>query len=96
MNTAISTLLTLLQAIIPAINNTGTVGKIIEALIAWLPIIIKEANALLPIVKNIILTVQGNPASTADQIAALEALNKDCDEAFDAAAAAAIAEDAAD
>ena len=90
--------LALITALLPQLGVTGAnadlIGKIIAALVALIPTVIQEAKDLLPAVKNIIAALSANPATTADQLAALDALDAQVDAAFEAAAAAATAEDA--
>ncbi len=91
----ITQVLGLISAISPATAAAGTVVKIISTLTALVPALTQEANDLTPIVKGIIVDLKGNPATPAEQMDALDVLNKQCDDAFDAAADAALAEDAA-
>lgn len=95
MGVFVSAVLALLQQLIPVIGNAGAVAKVIAALVQIIPLIIQQYNDLLPMVKNIINALSDHPASTDEQIASLKALNKQVDDAFEAAAAAALAEDAA-
>ena len=87
--------LALLQTILPAITSSASVQAFINALIQIIPVLVKEAQDLVPMVKNIIAALGSNPASTADQLATLKALDQLTDSAFEAAAAKALAEDAA-
>jgi hypothetical protein len=82
-----STALTIIEDIAPLVSNSGTIGKIIAALETYLPIIAKEATDLLQPIKNIITALSSNSAVTADQLAALQALDAQADAAFDAALA---------
>ena len=88
----------LIEALLPQLGVTGAnaalIGKVVATLVALIPTIVQEAKDLLPAVKNIIAALSANPATTADQLAALDALNAQVDAAFEAAAAAATAEDA--
>lgn len=87
--------LSLIAALLPAGANAALIEKIIEALVALIPIIMQEYKDLLPIVKNIIVAVKGDPATTAEQLDALDAMEAQLDADYEAAAAAAAAEDAA-
>jgi phage-related protein len=92
----ISTILTALLAIIEDIAPTaaaGTIGKIIAALVNLLPLIIKEIQALVPIVQNIITALRGNGQITPEQLDALDAMEAQIDADYDAAEKAAEAED---
>lgn len=93
MNAIVTTLLALVQQLLPVITTSATVQNIVNALVAILPAIVQEAEDLVPVVKNIIAALSANPAATADQLATLQALDAQCDAAFDTAAAAAQAQD---
>jgi hypothetical protein len=89
----VTLILNLMQSLLPLIGNSAGLAKIIETLIQLLPIIANEVSDLLPMVKNIIAALKNHDAVTPDQIAQLSALDAQVDAAFDAAAAAAEAED---
>lgn len=93
--TIIAALLTLLQSVAGTAANSDTVSKIIAALIDLIPAIAQEVSDLLPIVKDIITTIRGASVITPDQLDQLDTLEKQIDDAFDAAAKAAQEEDAA-
>lgn len=95
MTSIITGVLTILQALVPSLTSSGTVQQIINALIQIIPVVVKEAQDLVPMIKNIIAALGSNPASTADQLATLKALDQLTDAAFEAAATKALAEDAA-
>jgi hypothetical protein len=63
------------------------VTNIIDVLSKMLPFILAEVEALYAPVKNIIAALSANPATTADQLAQLQALDAQVDAAFEAAAA---------
>lgn len=89
MTAAVQALLALIAALLPQIGiNSSIVETIINAIIQVLPVIISEANDLIPYVRNIIAALSSNPATTADQLATLQSLDKQADDAFEAAAAA--------
>ena len=94
-------MLEIVTALLPLLSEvaggagTSLTAKIIGALIAAMPSIIQEVKDLAPTVKNIIATLRGNPATTPEQLDQLDAIEKPIDEAFNAALAAAEAEDAA-
>lgn len=69
------------------------IAPIITILEQAVPVAVKEYQDLKPIVKDIIATLKGNPAATVEQIDALDAMEAKLDADFDAAAAAAEAED---
>jgi hypothetical protein len=93
MGLIISALVTLLADIAPLLSNSSAIAKIIAQLINIIPIVVKEFEDILPEVKNIIVALQSNTTTTADQLAQLAALDKQVDDAFDAAAAKVEAED---
>lgn len=94
--TIIAAFLTLLQGVVGTSTTNDTISKVITALIDLIPAIVQEVSDLLPIVKNIIATMRGSSVVTADQLDQLDTLEKQIDDAFDAAAAkAAQEEDAA-
>jgi hypothetical protein len=89
MTAVISTILALIEQLLPAITsagNTALITGVINALTSMLPFIIDEISALITPVKNIIAALSANPATTATQLAALQALDAQVDVAFDAAA----------
>ena len=75
--------------------NAALVAKIIDILLAVIPVVVQEYKDLLPIVQNIIVALKADPATTADQLAKLQALELVWDADFEAAANAAAAEDGA-
>jgi len=96
MNSIVTGLLDLLAKIVPAVaGNTSAVSSTISTLTTVVPALIQEYQDVLPFVKNIIAALKNDPATTAVQIAQLKALDKQVDDAFDAAALAAQAEDSA-
>jgi hypothetical protein len=88
-------ILSLIAMLLPAGGNAALVEKIIEALTALYPIIVREYQDLLPIVKNIITALKADPSTTATQLDALDKMEAQLDADFEAAATAAAAEDAA-
>ncbi|TAM98234.1 MAG: hypothetical protein EPN45_17985 [Rhizobiaceae bacterium] len=92
MSTVLQTLLTLIQNLLPQIGvNSKIVTTILTALIQLVPIVIHEASDILPAIKNIIAALSASPAATADQLAALKALDAQVDAAFEAQVAAYLA-----
>jgi len=86
----IETLLTLIEGLLPQLGaigaTTGVVSQILTALITIVPIIAQNATNFITPVKNIIAALQASGNVTPAQIAALQALDAQCDAAFDAAA----------
>jgi len=90
MTAAITAILALLEQLLPLVlstSNTTLVAGIIEMLTQLMPLIVQEVQTLAPAVKNIITALQADPTTTADQLVQLQALDKQCDDAFEAAAA---------
>lgn len=73
----------------------GTAGKIVSLLEAIVPPLLQEAKDMVPTVKNIIRVLRGSSQITKADLDALDAIEATVDQAFDAAASAALAEDAA-
>lgn len=95
MNAAITALLALLQALMPMLTSATSVQSVINALVQIIPVLVKEFQDVVPIIKNIIAALSENPATTEEQLAELAKLDEKVDAEFEAAAAAAQAEDAA-
>lgn len=90
MTAIITGILSMLEQLLPAItsaSNVTLIDSIIKALTGMLPFILDEVAALYTPVKNIIAALSANPATTADQAATLQTLDKQVDDAFEAAAA---------
>jgi hypothetical protein len=87
-------LLTGIATLLPLIPGGGAVSPILAILGQVVPVVVQEAQDLAPIVKNIIAALKNDPTATADELATLDALDAQVDAAFEAAAAAAQAEDA--
>lgn len=98
MGIAVTLVLPLLEQLLPLFGVGGatstTVGLVIKGLETALPLLGKLATTWVPKIKNIIAVVSADPAATAQQVAALRDLDAASDAAFDAALAAAEAEDA--
>lgn len=96
MTGIIPLLVGLLGQIVPAIGgNSALISVVVQGLVQLVPLLTQEFKDLLPIVQGIIADLKGNAAVTPDDMATLDALNAQVDAAFDVAAAAATAEDAA-
>lgn len=88
MNAIIQSVLALITQIAPLIKDSAAIASIISTLEQIIPVIGQEINDLAQPVKNIIAALSANPDTTADQLAALQALDAQVDAAFDAAVAA--------
>lgn len=95
MSAALVALLSVLAQIAPSLGSSSTITAIINALVQIIPVLVQEVEDVVPMVKNIIAALSANPAATADQLATLQTLDAQVDAAFEAAATAAQAEDAA-
>lgn len=80
-----STALTVIEDLAPLVSNSAQIGNVISLLETWLPVVAKEATDLITPIKNIIAALSSNADVTADQFAALQALDAQADAAFDAA-----------
>ncbi len=93
MSPVIQAVLLILQTVSPALSNSQQVQGIITALVQIIPVLVKEFQDLVPMVKNIIAALSENPATTDQQLATLKELDAKVDADFEAAAQAAQAED---
>lgn len=94
MSGILASLLSLVGGLVPlASGATSTVGMVIKTLTDVVPVVIKEYQDVAPFVKNIIAALKDDPAATQEQLNQLDALNKQVDNAFDAAAKRAEEED---
>ncbi|TJV51171.1 MAG: hypothetical protein E5Y01_16420 [Mesorhizobium sp.] len=92
MNATVAvTLLQTILTLIPQITSSKSVATVINALIQIIPIAVQEAQDLLGPIRNIIAALSASDQATADQLAALKALDAQVDAAFDAAVAAYLA-----
>jgi hypothetical protein len=95
IDTIILAAISMMTTFLPLINSSTQVAKFIEMLIQILPAIEKLAMDLVQPIKNIINSLSANPATDAVQMKALQDLDTQYDQAFEAVATAAQAEDAA-
>lgn len=89
----VAPIIALLAQIAPAVSTLGAVGNVIATLTALVPAIVREASDLIPTVKNIIATLRGTDAITPEQLNQLDVIEAKIDADYDAASAAAKAED---
>lgn len=83
MNAIITSLLSLIGNLVPAVGGTAsTVGMIINTLTEVVPLAVKEYQDVAPLVKNIISALKDENVTQA-QLDALDALEKQIDDAFD-------------
>jgi len=93
MTAIITPLLALLAQLAPGATTT-VITQVINILVALIPILIQSYKDLLPSVQNIITALQSSDEITDDQWDALDKLSAQYDAEFQAALAAAKAEDA--
>lgn len=91
----IQLVLTLLQQILPQLGgaNAGLIAKIITGLEVLIPVLIKEYQDVVPMVRNVISVLKNNNQVTPEQWATLDQMETKIDADFEAAAARAQAED---
>lgn len=94
MEAVIPLLLSLLTGAVPSLA-TGTTGLIISGIEQLVPIIIKDAPQFISQIKALIAAISSRDDITDDQLKQLQANEALLDAAFEAAARAAEAEDAA-
>jgi phage-related minor tail protein len=82
----IAAVLALIEQLLPASASAKVVTSIIEALVKMMPFIVQEVESLIGPVKNIIAALSANPAALPDQLSQLQKLDKEVDDAFEAAA----------
>jgi hypothetical protein len=93
MSAILTTILSLITALVPMGTNAALIEKIIGALITIIPVVVREYQDLVPIVRNIIAALKADPSTTADQLNQLQQMEVQWDAEFEAAAAAAAGED---
>lgn len=89
----VTTLLGLLQTIVPTLTGSGTMGTVVSTLTQLVPILIDGYKDALPSVRNIIESLRGNDDVTDEQWLALDAIEVLIDAEFEKAAKAAEEED---
>ncbi len=95
LETGLSAALSLLTTVAPFVKGTGAVGNVIDGLATILPIVVKTASSLAPIITSTIEILRGNTDITAEQLAALDAFEAVIDADFDDALESARLMDAA-
>ena len=84
----LAALLALVAQLAPVLSDASQIASVISTLESIMATVTAEVQAVLPMIKNIISALQSNGAITADQMAALTALDAATDAAFEQAAAA--------
>lgn len=85
MNSVVTGLLQLVENLLPLVPGGSTIGMVIDTLEEIVPLAIKEYQDVKPFVLNIISTLKDDAEVTPEQLARLDALEKQADDAFDAA-----------
>jgi hypothetical protein len=89
MNAILSVLFTVIQTLLPLIvSNSKATSSVIQALVDIMPTVIKEATDVLPMVQDIIGGLSKADGVTDDDMAKLEEMSQQVDDAFEAAVAA--------
>lgn len=86
---AVTGVLSLINTILPMIHKTtpgasDKIGKVIETVTALAPLVVDQVGTVYTGVKNVIAAIGKHPATTADQMAALQAFDKQVDDAWNA------------
>lgn len=89
---AISTLMTVVETVLPTISGSTSstvIIAVVAALEKWIPIVMSlfpSATTMFQSIKNIISSLSANPATPAAQLATLQQLDAQVDTAFEAIA----------
>lgn len=84
----LAAILALIAELAPVLSSATQIASVISTLEGIMSAVTAEVQSVLPMIKNIIAALQSNGNITADQMAALTALDAATDAAFEAAAAA--------
>lgn len=84
--TAVSGVLSLIGQVLPLIggSNSAAIGGVIKTLTDIAPLVTDQISATYTGVKNIIASVGDHPATTEEQLASLQAFDKQVDDAWNA------------
>jgi|SRR5882672_4604093 len=84
--TAVGGVLSLITQILPlvGVSNSAAIGSIVKTLIDIAPLVTSQIGSTYTGIKNIIDAVGSHPATTAEQLTALDAFDKQVDAAWDA------------
>jgi uncharacterized protein YjgD (DUF1641 family) len=82
--TLLSTILQTILNIIPQFTNNKEINAVISMLTQIVPVIIKEAQDLLPMVQNVIAALSSKDEITPAQMDVLKALDAQTDQGYDA------------
>lgn len=86
--TAVGGVLSLINTVLPLIHKgsagTSQMGQVISTLTAVAPLVTDQVGTVFTGVKNVIASIGSHPATSADQMAALQAFDKTVDDAWNA------------
>lgn len=84
--TAVSGVISLINTVLPLIGvkDSNGIGAIVKTLTDIAPLVTSQIGSTFTGVKNIIQSIGEHPATTADQMIALKAFDKQVDDAWDA------------
>lgn len=82
----LAAILALVAQLAPLLGDAAQIASVISTLETIIATATAEVKAVLPMIKNIITALQSNGNVTADQLAALKALDAATDADFEAAA----------
>lgn len=86
---AVSGVISLINTVLPLIHKStpgasDKIGTVVDTLVKLEPLVTDQVGTLYTGIKNIIASVSKHPATTADQMAALKAFDKQVDDAWNA------------
>ncbi len=87
--TAVGGVLSLINTVLPLIHKTtpgasDKIGTVVDTLTKLAPLVTDQIGTVYTGVKNVINSIRSHPATTADQLAALRAFDKQVDDAWNA------------
>jgi len=85
---AVGGVISLINTVLPLIHKSSAgstaMGTVVDTIIKLEPLVTDQVGTLYTGIKNIIASVSAHPATTADQMAALRAFDKQVDDAWNA------------
>lgn len=87
--TAVGGVISLINTVLPLIHKStpgasDKIGTVVDTLTKLAPLVTDQVGTLYTGIKNIVASVGAHPATTADQMAALRAFDKQVDDAWNA------------
>lgn len=88
MKNVLEAILALIQLALPALQASGAGGskvlsEVVQALVVFVPLVVQEAEDLVPMVRNIIAALRSSSGITTADLQALTMLDAECDASFD-------------